>query len=503
MLVLGKLGCGTYGNVYAVETPLGPCALKLIKQRANKSEHFGELLDSIREMYGLSTAGLLHGIVSHNDNFSFLMPMMGPAIGSSSLPLWNVPKAAAFLRSVAENLSKSKGLHRDIKSSNIVLPSKIGEKTTLLDFSLSTFADTSEDEAVTTLQYRAPEIIVGLEYGKPSDIWSFGMVLFNVLLGFHFSTDCTEDNKIRHCINLMNAFGWSDWPDFEDALNVHGFELPISRPPNGYFDFEIILSNFNNEEMTSCAGNLLRSILKTNPKERFTWQQILEHPFWSFADCSLIEYSIPKIIKMTSQESLEIASYLSTAKTNDSLRSANFDSYGPLNLKMREKFYTIDHMIYYGKKVNAKESTLFKAYHIWLHCFGLHNSDSSRKFGTELQDLAACLLLALSYNEDFRILACDKNYTWTKWALLFDAVDGTTFQFEAMRAMHLSKGIWPTAEYSERLATFRSSDHHAAFMTLGISELFMSIIDDQDFGLGVETIKNMISEVPRSIISVQ
>jgi serine/threonine protein kinase len=166
--VLGKLGSGTYGDVYAIkyETDM---AIKVTKPRINRAEHFSETLDAAREMYGLQLAGLLKGVVTGNDQISFIMPLLGKCIGDVGVPLWTVPKAAASLRSIAEKLASSLGMHRDIKASNIVLPTEPGNLT-LLDFSLATFAERCTDESVTTLQYRAPEVIMGFEYGRSADI---------------------------------------------------------------------------------------------------------------------------------------------------------------------------------------------------------------------------------------------------------------------------------------------------------------------------------------------
>jgi len=502
MKVFGKLGSGTYGNVYAIDTGNGHAALKLMKPRSQKIEHFGETLDSIREMYGLETAGLLNSVIIRNDEISFLMPLFGNCIGNTDLPVWTVEQAAATLRPVAVKLASTKGLHRDIKASNIVLPINSDGSATLLDFSLSTYADNASDDAVTTLQYRAPEIIVGLDYGRPADIWSFGMVLFNVLLGFHFSTSCTEEGKFRHSLNLMNAFGWSEWTEYETCMSEYDIKLPEGRPREGYFNFEIILENFNDVEKSKCAGNLLRGMLKTNPRDRMTWSTILNHPFWSYADPSFKPCGKPLLQRLQTKEFLDVTSFLSIAKVSDSIKGPNFHSYGPHNLTIKERFYAIDHLIYYGKKVGAKECTIFKAFFIWFHCFGLHSSDSTRRFGTEIQDLGSCLLLALAYNEDFRVFACDENLTWSKWATIFDCDNGAAFQYETLRAMTLSKGWWPTTEFDDRVETYKDALTTETFLTLGVSKLFLCVLSAEELQQGLETLQNVLAEVPRSIISV-
>ena len=522
-LILGKLGEGTYGDVYAVEIEcsdgLQNFALKLTKARENKSEHFYETLDGIREMYGLYTAGLLKGIVSHGDNLGFILPLFGSCIGSATLPLWPVEVAAATLRPVALKLSSTKGLHRDIKSANIVLPNTKELSAVLIDFSLCTYADTSTDDAVTTLQYRAPEVIVGLEYGRPADIWSFGMVLFNVLMGFHFTSLCTEEHKVRHSIDLMNAFGWPEWPEYDRAIiNLLGhYSLPKSRPKKGYFDFENVLSSNNSPEASALAADLLSSILKTKPSDRLTWPQILEHPFWAYKQDipNLKQWSPVLPSRLKSKEYGELASYLSLAKINDS-------SGQQIATTLKQRFYAIDHLIYYGSKFNAQKSSIFKAFKIWQSAFGLFNSDSSRPFGTEIEDLAACLLLALSYNEDFRVFACEHNFNWSKWASLWDSSNAYIFQFETLRLMHISKGSWPQDNFEETFQMIKKSarplgpgdtveaqwptDWPTAFSLtdefLMRHDLFLCTSENNELPEAVKTLQFMLAEQPKSIISV-
>ena len=537
-LILGKLGSGTYGDVYAVEVDcsgLTNFAFKLTKPRPSKEEHFSETLDCIREMYGLFTAGLLRGIVSHNDNVGFLLPLCGAPIGNISVPQWPVPVVAATLRPIAEKLASTKGLHRDIKAANIVLPMTKDGQAVLIDFSLCTYADKSIDDAVTTLQYRAPEVIVGLEYGKAADIWSFGMVLFNVLLGFHFTSLCTEDYKVRHSIDLMNAFGWSEWPEYDNALvNLMGIRnVPTSRPRKGYFEFKNILMSFNNQEETAVAADLLSSILKPRPSDRLTWPQILAHPFWTLGSSGSIgSYSTSASFtsapsrglqmfspvmptRLGSKEYGELAAYLSLSKINDCLGDVQAAT-------LKQRFFAIDHLIYYSSKFNAKKSTIFKAFRIWQNVFGLFNSDSSRPFGTEIEDLASCLLLALAYNEDFRIFSCDQNLTWSKWASLWDSSNAYLFQFETLRLMHISKGRWPRDDFDETFEAIRKAarptvagdtvsaswpmDWPEAFNIsddfLKRFDLFLCSSNVEELPEAVKTLTFMLAETPKSIISV-
>ena len=72
-------------------------------------------------------------------------------------------------------------LHRDLKSQNIFLTSKGIIK--LGDFGIAKILDSTDDQANTqigTPYYLSPEICESQPYGRQSDIWSLGVVLFEI-----------------------------------------------------------------------------------------------------------------------------------------------------------------------------------------------------------------------------------------------------------------------------------------------------------------------------------
>lgn len=81
-------------------------------------------------------------------------------------------------------------LHRDIKPSNIALPESGPIAAKLLDFGLATGVDphafsrlTKTDDVVGSLPYVAPEIFDGEGATVQSDLWSLGIVFYEMLSG--------------------------------------------------------------------------------------------------------------------------------------------------------------------------------------------------------------------------------------------------------------------------------------------------------------------------------
>lgn len=62
----------------------------------------------------------------------------------------------------------------------------------LIDFGWATFEDEPHAPMVSTSYYRAPEVILGLGWSYPCDIWSFGCILVELFTGNPLFK--TEDN---------------------------------------------------------------------------------------------------------------------------------------------------------------------------------------------------------------------------------------------------------------------------------------------------------------------
>ncbi|KAI9203541.1 molecular mechanism For the regulation of protein kinase B Akt By hydrophobic motif phosphorylation [Polychytrium aggregatum] len=100
--------------------------------------------------------------------------------------------------------------YRDLKLENILLAKDGHVKIT--DFGLSKQEEESDDSStvslVGTLEYLAPEVICGLENSFGADWWAFGVVIFEMLCGYHpFYSDDRE--QIRY--NILHSV--VEYPD--------------------------------------------------------------------------------------------------------------------------------------------------------------------------------------------------------------------------------------------------------------------------------------------------
>lgn len=80
------------------------------------------------------------------------------------------------------HLHANKMIHRDLKPANVLLNSSGQLK--LCDFGMATLnEDSMHTTVVGTTKFMAPERLRALPYGRSSDVWSFGLVLWQCVTG--------------------------------------------------------------------------------------------------------------------------------------------------------------------------------------------------------------------------------------------------------------------------------------------------------------------------------
>ncbi len=224
-----SLGSGSYGSVVTVYDDDGnPFALKLFEDDDDDDEdQVGLSLGTLRE---ISILRLLRHenahpnvIAIHDVQTGYSDDEVGAGTGgcmSMAMPLFDCSLMGALDKIVnkAEKINIAHGLlsavaylhensilHRDIKCDNVLLRRTDDGvlEPVLIDFSLAKIVDpsivisggenmkqtvaeegeTTHTPAIGTPTYRAPEVIAEEEYSFPSDLWSVGVCLLELLRG--------------------------------------------------------------------------------------------------------------------------------------------------------------------------------------------------------------------------------------------------------------------------------------------------------------------------------
>jgi serine/threonine protein kinase len=192
--ILEKLGEGGMGVVYkAHDTKLDrPVALKflphgIIVSKEDKARFLQEARAASAVMH--PNVCVIYDIAEHEGQQFIVMEFVDGKTLRQIIPVQKMQDAISYAIQIGEALQEahSKGVvHRDVKTDNIMVNTK--NQVKVMDFGLAKLKGslklTKTSSTVGTLAYMAPEQIQGEEVDARSDIFSFGVVLYEILTGY-------------------------------------------------------------------------------------------------------------------------------------------------------------------------------------------------------------------------------------------------------------------------------------------------------------------------------
>ena len=262
--ILKELGCGSFGRVFLARH-IKTKALYAIKaidkqNKTNQKErpYFRRELEVMYKIYHPNVVKLF-GHFEDNKYCYFIMEyvskgnvynllnmdkkkQLSPKIVATIMK--DVISATYFLHNMAPPI-----IHRDIKPENVLLNERMIAKLT--DFGWSNYIQEDKERKTVcgTPIYLAPEIIKEQGHDERVDIWCIGVLLFELITG-------------------RVPFQGTDI----ETLKSNILHLKIAWP----------------KEINPDAKDLISKILKLDPNQRITLEDILQHPFFTkfFPDVS-------------------------------------------------------------------------------------------------------------------------------------------------------------------------------------------------------------------------
>lgn len=246
------LGKGAYSNVFKGyhKVTKDPVAIKEIDIMKN-SKNIDRFHKEIEIMEKTDNINIIKIITSiENKDYIFIIMEycekgdLRHFLKKRALKEHNVKNLMIQLVSGMQYMYNNNIYHRDLKPQNILIDKYYNLKIT--DFGLA--KDDDENPLFETIcgspMYMAPEIMKYKKYDKKADLWSLGIIFYELLTG---TTPFTANNHMELLENI-------------ETKKI-------------YFPSHIKISHD--------ARDLLIGLLNKNSKERITWNQLFNHPWLS------------------------------------------------------------------------------------------------------------------------------------------------------------------------------------------------------------------------------
>ena len=216
----------------------------------------------------------------------------------------NCKKYLTQLKNALKYLYRNNIVHRDLKPTNILISGKNSNETLkLADFGFSRYFSAEDNDPLIqqkndfmmtsfcgTPMYMAPELLCNRKYTTKADLWSFGVIMYEMLYG----------------------------------VNPYNYPKSISNLLELMKTQEIVFKDVYSNECLS----LMKSLLQIDVNKRINWENFFKHPWFD-----------RKIKSGFSVDSLGIGS------SSDNLVSPNFDQNDDISENFKVNNVSIKNMI--------------------------------------------------------------------------------------------------------------------------------------------------------------
>lgn len=270
-----EIGAGSFGKVYLAEEPKTHkrVAIKRLNKKAIDSNQylrqaFKKEIDIMKQCKCENSVELIK-FVSSNNNYNIVMELCDTDLDKflneghpEGLTIPQIRSVLAQLNNVFRIMVEDKIMHRDLKLKNILVkfPSILDKEhfdVKLSDFGFSKVVDCDvTGTKLGTPTTMAPEVLMGKPYTSKADLWSLGVIIYQMLF-----KELPYQGKNEKMILEQITSG-----------------APKKLPSD------------------SLLRDLLLKLLTVEPEKRISWEEYFNHPFFGvtkYTKVQKIELGIP------------------------------------------------------------------------------------------------------------------------------------------------------------------------------------------------------------------
>jgi dual specificity tyrosine-phosphorylation-regulated kinase 2/3/4 len=217
--VLETLGKGSFGQVVKVfdHKCKESLALKIIRNKNRFHEQAEVEVKLLKSLLDCDKANK-YNVVHIKDTLVFrghvciLFEMLGQSLydvikanNFKGLNIRYIKRYAYQLLQSLYLLSKMRIIHCDLKPENILLVESSKSNIKVIDFGSSCYKHSKIYTYIQSRFYRAPEVILGLDYSEAIDIWSLGCILIELYTGHPAFPGENEADLLSCIMELLNT----------------------------------------------------------------------------------------------------------------------------------------------------------------------------------------------------------------------------------------------------------------------------------------------------------
>ncbi|CAM8892330.1 unnamed protein product [Rhodiola kirilowii] len=324
--ILSKMGEGTFGRVLECwdRQEHEFVAIKIVRS-VRKYRDAAKAEVNVLQLLAKNDRGNTHCVqmrdwFDYRNHICIVFEKLGPSLfdflkRNKYMP-FPVDLVREFGRQLLESVSYMHDIqlvHTDLKPENILLESSEHIKVTssrrvsssdrylpkssaikLIDFGSTVYDNKIHSSIVSTRHYRAPEVILGLGWTYPCDLWSIGCILVELCTGEMLFQ--THEN-LEHLAMMEKVLGPFPQHMIKRASKSAECFFKNSRLnwPGGATSREsiravkkldrlkdLISYHVESSSVASSLIDLLQGLLRYDPSERFTAREALEHAFFEY-----------------------------------------------------------------------------------------------------------------------------------------------------------------------------------------------------------------------------
>ncbi|XP_062568211.1 dual specificity tyrosine-phosphorylation-regulated kinase 4-like isoform X8 [Saccostrea cucullata] len=177
-------------------------------------------------------------------------------------------------------LHRERIIHCDLKPENILLRQRGQSSIKVIDFGSSCYEHQRVYTYIQSRFYRSPEVILGLPYSMPIDMWSFGCILAELYTGYPLFPG---ENEVEQLACIMEVLGLPSGNVLDQATRRRLFFDSKGNPrciTNSKGKKRRVGSKDLQQAVKTCDANFLdfiRRCLEWDPNIRMTPEEALQH----------------------------------------------------------------------------------------------------------------------------------------------------------------------------------------------------------------------------------